>query len=115
MNKFGKPCAVKGFGKWFGRLCREAGLESGLSGHGLRKLGVVRCVEAGTTELMALFGWMTTKQARSKRERSTARGWRRGRLHYWRRGKAESVARLAGFRRETRPPYGAAELALFPW
>ncbi len=26
-----------------------------------------------------------------------------------------SVASLAGFRRETLPPYGAAEPALFPW
>jgi hypothetical protein len=32
---------------------------------GCEKLGAVRCVEAGATEhqLMALFGWSTTKQA----------------------------------------------------
>jgi integrase len=65
VTEFGKPYAVKGFGNWFGRRCREAGLEPGLSAHGLRKLGAVRCVEAGATEhqLMALFGWTTTKQA----------------------------------------------------
>jgi integrase len=65
ITEFGKPYGVKGFGNWFGRRCREAGLKPGLSAHGLRKLGAVRCVEAGATEhqLMALFGWTTTKQA----------------------------------------------------
>jgi hypothetical protein len=41
-----------------------AGLDPGLSAHGIRKCGAVRCVEAGATghQLMALFGWETTKQ-----------------------------------------------------
>jgi integrase len=61
----GHPYSPKGFSNWFARRCREAGLDAGLTAHGLRKLGAVRCVEAGATEhqLMALFGWSTTKQA----------------------------------------------------
>lgn len=65
VTQFGHPHSVKGFSNWFARRCREAGIEAGLTAHGLRKLGAVRCVEAGATEhqLMALFGWSTTKQA----------------------------------------------------
>jgi integrase len=61
---FGRPHSVKAFGNWFKRRCREAGIED-LSAHGLRKLGAQRCAEAGATEhqLMALFGWTTSKQA----------------------------------------------------
>jgi integrase len=61
---YGKPRSVKGFGGWFKRHCRAAGLED-VSAHGLRKLGAQRCAEAGATEyqLMALFGWTSTKQA----------------------------------------------------
>jgi integrase len=62
---FGRPHSAKGFGNWFKRRCREAGLDDDLSAHGLRKLGAQRCAEAGATEhqLMALFGWTSTKQA----------------------------------------------------
>ncbi|HEY3909478.1 MAG TPA: tyrosine-type recombinase/integrase [Stellaceae bacterium] len=65
VTAFGKPHTVKGFGNWFARRCREAGLDPGLSAHGLRKLGARRCAEAGATEhqLMALFGWASPKQA----------------------------------------------------
>ena len=65
VTEAGHAYSVKGFGNWFARRCREAGLEGGLSAHGLRKLAATRCVEAGATEhqLMALFGWSTTKQA----------------------------------------------------
>ncbi|MGA8760500.1 MAG: tyrosine-type recombinase/integrase [Stellaceae bacterium] len=64
MTEFGKPHSAKGFGNWFKKRCREAGLE-GLSAHGLRKLGAQRCAEAGATEhqLMALFGWTNPQQA----------------------------------------------------
>jgi integrase len=64
VTAFGHPHSVKAFGNWFQRRCREAGLE-GRSAHGLRKLGAQRCAEAGATEqqLMALFGWTTSKQA----------------------------------------------------
>ena len=65
VTEFGHPYSVKGFSNWLVRRCREAGLDAGLTAHGLRKLGAVRCIEAGATEhqLMALFGWSTTKQA----------------------------------------------------
>jgi integrase len=65
VTAFGRPHSVKAFGNWFTRRCREAGLDDGLSAHGVRKLGAQRCAEAGATEhqLMALFGWATTKQA----------------------------------------------------
>jgi len=39
--------SVKVFGNWFKRRCREAGVASDLSAHGLRKLGAQRCAEAG--------------------------------------------------------------------
>lgn len=61
----GRPHSVKAFGNWFKKRCREAGVDADLSGHGLRKLGATRCADAGATEhqLMALFGWSSTKQA----------------------------------------------------
>jgi integrase len=65
VTAFGRPHSVKAFGNWFKRRCREAALDDDLSAHGLRKLGAQRCVEVGATEhqLMALFGWASTKQA----------------------------------------------------
>jgi integrase len=47
------------------RRCLEAGLDADLAAHGLRKLGATRCAEAGATEyeLMALFGWSSSKLA----------------------------------------------------
>ena len=64
-TKFGRAHSAKAFGNWFAKRCREAGLEPGLSAHGLRKCGARRCAEAGATEhqLMALFGWSSPKQA----------------------------------------------------
>jgi integrase len=64
VTAWGQPHSIKGFGNWFKKRCREAGLE-GLSAHGLRKLGAQRCAEAGATEhqLMALFGWTNPQQA----------------------------------------------------
>ena len=61
----GHAHSVKGLGNWFVRQCRMAGLDPGLSAHGIRKFGAVRCADAGATEhqLMALFGWTTSKQA----------------------------------------------------
>ena len=63
MTATGQPQSAHGFGTWFSRRCREAGLA--LSAHGLRKLGAQRCAEAGASEhqLMALFGWANPKQA----------------------------------------------------
>lgn len=65
VTAFGRPHSVKAFGNWFKRRCREAGIAADLSAHGLRKLGAQRCAEAGASEhqIMALFGWASTKQA----------------------------------------------------
>lgn len=65
VTAFGTPHSVKAFGNWFKRRCREAGIDGDLSAHGLRKLGAQRCAEAGASEhqIMALFGWASTKQA----------------------------------------------------
>jgi len=65
VTAFGRPHSVKAFGNWFKRRCREASVAADLSAHGLRKLGAQRCAEAGASEhqIMALFGWASTKQA----------------------------------------------------
>jgi len=61
---FGKPFTANGFGNWFKRRCHEAGLDH-CSAHGLRKAGATRAAENGATEqeLMAIFGWQTSKEA----------------------------------------------------
>lgn len=60
----GQPYSVKGFGNWFSRQIRMAGI-SGKSAHGLRKLAAIRWAEMGATEaqLQAWFGWTTAKQS----------------------------------------------------
>jgi len=60
----GKPFTSAGFGNWFRQRCDEAGL-SGKSAHGVRKAAASRLVEKGATthQLMAIFGWLTIKQA----------------------------------------------------
>lgn len=79
VTEFGKPYTRDGFGNWFRRQCRAAGL-SDCSAHGLRKAGAVRAAENGatTSELMAIFGWATAKEAErytreADRRRLTAR------------------------------------------
>src|SRR5205809_186609 len=64
VTAFSRPHSVKAFGNWFKRRCREAGVDDDLSAHGCRKCGARRCAELGATEhqLMALFGWESTKQ-----------------------------------------------------
>lgn len=64
MTQFGQPFTVNGFGGWFKRRCREAGLER-CSAHGLRKAGATIAAENGATEheLMAIFGWTNPHQA----------------------------------------------------
>ncbi|WP_237179969.1 tyrosine-type recombinase/integrase [Rhodoplanes sp. Z2-YC6860] len=59
----GKPWIKESFGNWFRDVCREAGCPG--SAHGLRKAGARRAAEHGATErqLMAIFGWTTSKQA----------------------------------------------------
>lgn len=62
VTEHGKPYSVDGFGNWFRRRCREAGLPM-CSAHGLRKLGTVLAAENGATdaELQAMFGWASAK------------------------------------------------------
>lgn len=64
VTKFGKPFTAPGFGNWFRRRCDEAGLPH-CSAHGLRKAGASIAAENGATEnqLMAIFGWETSKEA----------------------------------------------------
>lgn len=60
----GKPMTKESFGNAFRRACRQAGVD-GKSAHGLRKVAATRCAENGatTSQLMALFGWISPKQA----------------------------------------------------
>jgi integrase len=64
VTEFGKPFTRDGFGNWFRRQCRSAGLQL-CSAHGLRKAGATIAAENGATtnQLMAIFGWATAKEA----------------------------------------------------
>lgn len=64
VTSFGQPFTSNGFGNWFRRRCNEAGLKH-CTAHGLRKAGATIAAENGATEhqLMAIYGWETTKQA----------------------------------------------------
>ena len=64
LNGYGRPFTVSGFGNKFRQWCDEAGLPQ-CSAHGLRKAAATRAAENGATthELMAMFGWLTVKQA----------------------------------------------------
>lgn len=63
-TEFGKPFTSNGFGNRFRKWCDEAGLPH-CSAHGLRKAGAAIAAENGATEtqLMAVFGWKTMKEA----------------------------------------------------
>jgi integrase len=64
VNSYGNPFTVAGFGNKFRAWCDGAGLPQ-CSAHGLRKAAATRAAENGATthELMAMFGWLTVKQA----------------------------------------------------
>lgn len=64
VTEYGAPYTYDGFGNWFRRQCRLAGL-SNCSAHGLRKAGATIAAENGATahQLMHVFGWLTLKQA----------------------------------------------------
>lgn len=65
VTEFGMPYSHGGFGNWFRRQCRLAGLPKHRSAHGLRKVAAQWAAENGATEkqLQAIFGWKTMKQA----------------------------------------------------
>ncbi len=64
VTEFGKPFTPAGFGNWFRWQCDLAKLPQ-CSAHGLRKAGAERAAENGATalELMAIFGWLSLKEA----------------------------------------------------
>jgi integrase len=64
LTEFGKPYTAPGFGNWFRRQCRAAGLDH-CSAHGMRKAAATIAAENGasTNTLMAIFGWETAKEA----------------------------------------------------
>jgi integrase len=63
VTEFGRPFTAAGFGGWFARRCREAGVPG--RAHGLRKAGATLAAEGGATvkQLMAIYGWATAKEA----------------------------------------------------
>jgi integrase len=63
VNELGQPFTVAGFGNWFRDRCVEAGVPG--RAHGLRKAAAAVAAENGATsqQLMAIFGWLTLKEA----------------------------------------------------
>ena len=59
----GEPFTKEGFGNWFGKAARSAGIRKNC--HGLRKAAATRLAEAGATipEMNAVFGWRGTAMA----------------------------------------------------
>lgn len=64
INEYGRPFTAASFGNRMRKWCDAAGLPE-CSAHGLRKAGATRAAENGASEytLMAMFGWMTPKEA----------------------------------------------------
>lgn len=64
VTEHGRPFTAAGFGNWFRDRCNEAKLPQ-CSAHGLRKAGAALAAENGATvhELMAIFGWLTMREA----------------------------------------------------
>lgn len=63
VTESGQPFTPAGFGNWFRERCLEAGVPG--RAHGIRKAGATLLAERGATahQLMAIFGWMTLKEA----------------------------------------------------
>ncbi len=63
VTAFGRPFTSNGFGNWFKKRCKEAGLPH-CSAHGLRKAAAARLAELGCSdlEIMASGGWQTLKE-----------------------------------------------------
>jgi integrase len=63
LNEYGKPFTKESFGNFFTKACKAAKVPG--RAHGLRKIGATRAAENGATEreLMAIFGWTTSKMA----------------------------------------------------
>ena len=82
VTEFGKPFTSNGFGNWFKKRCREAGLAH-CSAHGLRKAGATIAAEGGATahELMAIFGWQDIKQAQRYTEKARRKRLAGNKMH----------------------------------
>jgi integrase len=65
VTEFGKPYTNDGFGNWFRRMCRSAGLKD-CSAHGLRKAAAAGLAEIGCTdhEIMSITGHRTQKEVK---------------------------------------------------
>jgi hypothetical protein len=63
-TEYGVPFTANGFGGWFRDRWDEADLHV-CTAHGLRRAGATFAAENGATvsQLMAIFGWATAKQA----------------------------------------------------
>lgn len=64
VTEYGQAFTAAGFGNRMRQWCDEAGLPE-CTAHGLRKAGAAIAAENGATphELMAIFGWLTLKEA----------------------------------------------------
>jgi integrase len=64
VTDYGRPFTANGFGGKFRSWCDQAGLPE-CSAHGLRKAAAAVAAENGATsqQLMAIFGWLTLKEA----------------------------------------------------
>lgn len=64
VTDYGRPFTANGFGGKFRDWCDQAGLPQ-CSAHGLRKAAATLAAENGATsqQLMAIFGWLTLKEA----------------------------------------------------
>lgn len=58
VGRYNKPYTPDGFGHWFNDACKAAGIDVGLSAHGLRKAMCVRLAEAGcsASQIMSISG-----------------------------------------------------------
>lgn len=64
VTEFGRSFSAEGFSNTFVKWARRAGLDSGLSAHGVRKASAVALAQAQATnkELQAIMGWSSSKQ-----------------------------------------------------
>lgn len=60
----GAAFSPDGFSNWFKKACVAAGIDAGLSPHGLRKAAARRLAEAGCTvhEIMSIGGWRNMRE-----------------------------------------------------
>ena len=64
LNEHGRAFTAHAFSKWFVKQCRRAGLDKGLSAHGLRKAACRRLAEAGCSakEIGAISGHSSLRE-----------------------------------------------------